>query len=226
MEKISNLIQLAHDKSDDEGESALAKARLLMAKHNLDILDIEGYDKSLTAKDVIEKELFDYKVIRKWEYSLIPMVCSAFRCKSYYYHVGRKRKPIIVGLKNDVLTVLTMYSLIRELITSNRWRYVNENYNRELLSRSEVELLYTSYSVGFIEGARTKMDEVDKKAKDTNLKYELVLQVPEVVNTYFDNITMTNVSSPSVNLISKDYYSGYLKGSSIDYNKSTIDGMS
>lgn len=228
MKKIANLLSLSGDTSDEEGQTALDKARLLMMKHNLDMMDIEGY--TMTSSDVVEMSLYDtYRTIRRWEYELIDLVADMFRCRVYYKCIPRQRKPIFVGLKDDVSVAINTYTLVKTLLLDCRNRYVSDNYHRHLLTKYEVSLLYRSYSYGFIRGASRKIKDTNEEMmRKSHGKYELVLQVPVVVNEFLGSKKFSGTISTSMSssdLHHKSIVAGESKGYEIDYTKSTIDSM-
>ena len=111
---IKKLMNTANDPNASENEVfvAVKKAHKLMAKHNIELNDIE----SKTEDDVIEAVL---DITPNFMMSILQVVSDEFRCEFLY--ISRKNRfiPKIYGLKNDVDAAVEVIKNITVFINNN-----------------------------------------------------------------------------------------------------------
>ena len=94
IDKIKKLIALSDSPNEHEAQSAMLKAQLLMAKHNVDMADVQG--SNLLEEAVIFGEMMDTVYTDSyWKLNLANVIAENFRCHGF----GRKSTQTIIFLQ-------------------------------------------------------------------------------------------------------------------------------
>ena len=191
--KIKKLMNTANDPNASENEVfvAVKKAHKLMAKHNIELNDIE----SKTEDDVIEAVL---DITPNFMMSILQVVSDEFRCEFLY--ISRKNRfiPKIYGLKNDVDAAVEVIKNITVFINNELPRYVKKykkkaSYNFTSVLQDyipcDARVLKRSYYLGFANRLNEFFNENKLELKQEFEKYELIsLGVPKIVTDYVNNV--------------------------------------
>lgn len=186
-------MSIANDPNASENEIfvAVKKAHKLMAKHNIELNDIE----SKTEDDVIKVVL---DITPKFMMSILQVVSKEFRCELVYLSRKNRIIPKLFGLKNDVDAAVEAIKSITVFINNELPRYV-KNYKKKAgydLSSAlqgyipcDARVLKRSYCFGFASRLAEYFNENKLELKQEFEKYELIsLGVPKVVTNYVNNV--------------------------------------
>lgn len=179
--KIKKLMNIANDPNASENEVFIAvkQAHKLMARHNIELNDIE----SKTENDVIKVVL---DITPKFMVSILQVVSNEFRCEMVYLSRKNRIIPKIFGLKNDVDVAIEVIKSITVFINNELPRYV-KNYKKK--ASCDARVLKRSYCFGFANRLDEYFNENKLELKQEFEKYELIsLGVPKVVTDYIDNV--------------------------------------
>ncbi|GMQ64361.1 DUF2786 domain-containing protein [Vallitalea maricola] len=167
IEKVQKLLRLAESQNEFEAQSAVAKARLLMAKHKLSMNDIQEKEDK-----VVQGET--EKMRSPWKRTLAHVIAKHFRCKTYLRHSSNCYRVIFLGLEEDVELTSLIYKQVVNII--------NISSRRKRLDRK-------SYAIGFIQGLDKKLQEQSIKMKKENEEeYALVAVMPVPVIKKYNEI--------------------------------------
>ena len=115
IKKIQKLLALGESPNQNEAERAMAKAHEMLAKHNLNISEV---DKKKTEN--IELYLKDKKFVRaKWEFTL-----SSILAKPYYVHIIRN------NYGKDKIKLFVIGSQINCLAYNQMFEYLSKAFKR------------------------------------------------------------------------------------------------
>lgn len=194
--KIRKLMAIADDPnaSDNEVYVAMAKAQKLMVKHNIDKALI--YDMPEVEDDVITYT-FDCMYPLYYQY-IAYAIANNFRCHSTYYRSRQQATFCIHGLPEDVDNVKTIQNKVFQYVERKLKHYIKEyksQYKHDPFLRAsepptDARVLKRSYVEGFASGLkkRFKKNLLELKEEYGESTALMIVGVPEVVNTYIDNV--------------------------------------
>ncbi|HBG2785068.1 DUF2786 domain-containing protein [Clostridioides difficile] len=165
--KIKKLLALStNNTSYEEAQSAILKAQRLMAKYDIDVMDInEGEDEEEI------KVSYEYvKISRAWKYELASIIANNFRCKSF----TRGRNIAFYGRSTDSEVAKEVFSFLFKLGHSHANKII---YKKAKEDRCCVGI-YNSYVVGYMDGIKSKLEEQSTK---------LALVIPKEVEEEYEN---------------------------------------
>ncbi|EGT4836513.1 TPA: DUF2786 domain-containing protein [Clostridioides difficile] len=165
--KIKKLLALStNNTSYEEAQSAILKAQRLMAKYDIDVMDInEGEDEEEI------KVSYEYvKISRAWKYELASIIANNFRCKSF----TRGRNIAFYGRSTDSEVAKEVFSFLFKLGHSHANKMI---YKKAKEDRCCVGI-YNSYVVGYMDGIKSKLEEQSTK---------LALVIPKEVEEEYEN---------------------------------------
>ncbi|GMQ60314.1 DUF2786 domain-containing protein [Vallitalea sediminicola] len=167
IEKVQKLLRLAESQNEYEAQSAVAKARLLMARYKLSMNDIQEKEDK-----VVQGET--EKMRSPWKRTLAHVIAKHFRCKTYLRNRGNCYRVIFLGLEEDVELTSLIYKQVVNII--------NISSRRKRLDRK-------SYAIGFIQGLDKKLRQQTIKMKNENEEeYALVAVMPVPVIKKYNEI--------------------------------------
>lgn len=208
--KIQNLLDLAKSDNEYEAFSAMEKARLLMAKHNISVSELEtDIESEPTEKDVVNDTVFETS--KRGIIAIAQVIANNFKCKFYY----KNTKPIklqFVGLNKDVeiaKEILTYAIIVAKKLAQ---RTIKDLKDRgESTTGAEQD-----YYVGFAKGLSECFKEQNKKEGQS---FELALLVPTVVNNWLgENIKLKKGRTIKAHA-SESYSRGLVDGKSFNTKK-------
>lgn len=191
--KIKKLMNVANDPNASENEVFIAvkQAHKLMAKHNIELNDIE----SKTEDDVIKVVL---DITPKFMMSILKVVSNEFRCECLYLSRKNRVIPLLYGLKNDVNAAVEVIKSITIFVNNELPGYVKNYKKKASLDLSSVlqgyilcdaRVVKRSYCFGFANRLDEYFNENKLELKQEFEKYELIsLGVPKVVTDYVDDV--------------------------------------
>lgn len=224
--KIKKLMKVAEDSNASENEIFVAtkKAHKLMARHNIELNDIE----SKKADDVINIVL---DVAPKFMMPIFTVISKEFRCKFLYLARNNRIVPKFYGLKNDIDVAVEVIKSITTFINNELPKYV-KNYKKKAsydLSSAlrgyipcDARVLKRSYCCGFANRLDEYFNENKLELKREFEKYELIsLGVPKVVNDYVEEVVKPKVVKPRSLITSHRAYNDGIKACN-DYHEKKL----
>lgn len=219
--KIRKLMAIADDPnaSDNEVYVAVAKAQKLMVKHNIDKALI--YEKPEVEDDVIT---YTFDCMHPLYYRYIVMVlCKNFRCLYTYYQARQQATFCVHGLPEDIDNVKTILNKVLKFVERRLKRYIKEykmQYKRDPYLRiaeppADARVLKRSYVQGFAVGLKEQFEKnlLELKEEYGESTALMIVGVPEVVNTYLDNVVKPKkVNQKSYEVSQHAYNQGYDDG--------------
>lgn len=176
VDRIKKLLALSESDNEHEAQSAMVKAQELMAKHNLEMKDI-----NVTKSDVIRNES-ENAANATWKHWLGNLIADNFRCKLYVQNYRRTQRLVFLGLKEDAEIALLIYEYALKVITKG----ANRVYREFKKLGYETRGIRNSYVRGFIDGLEEKFEDQKQAEKE----YALVLYTPKEVREIFENMTL------------------------------------
>lgn len=174
LKKIEKLLALAgNNPNENEAVAAALKAQELMAKHNIELADVQGNG----AGQKITRETYEQgnssHNVSKWKYRLSNIIARNFRCRSYTI---QRRGIVFYGYEKDAKIALEVFRFLFE--TGNR---LAERYYRKCRRDGrETKGLLNTYLTGFCDGIREVLDRQSTA---------LMLVVPKEVDASYKEYT-------------------------------------
>lgn len=175
--KIRKLLDLAgNNPSQNEANSALIKARQLMAKHRLS----EGDLNTQQEQEVVDG-ITNFCCTKRrdgWLIDLSCLIAERHRCVSFRRHVRGKQVNYVgfMGFRDDYEVCTALFEFAAHYALKET-KAKGERLKRDGLSAREIRPLMEAFGDGFVAGLR----EAYKRQDDEDKRYALVLQVPEPV---------------------------------------------
>lgn len=185
IEKVKKLMNVARDPEASENEIFVAtkQAHKLMARHNIEINDIES-------KKTDDITVISLDVCPNYLMPVIQIIANEFRCEFLYISRRNRFIPRLCGIKQDILIAIDVIENIKIFINKNLPKYIKE-YKRnsfEYISY-DARILKRSYCLGFANRLNEYFEMNKLELKKEFKKYELmVLGIPEVVTEYVNEI--------------------------------------
>ena len=108
--KIQNLIELANDGNDEEGQTALLMAQRLMLKHDISLDQVEAFGNNKGAEEESSEKVVDSRKRMPWWIKTLHAVLAAnFRCRSLVNQGSGITHVSFFGAKGDVEVVSKIY---------------------------------------------------------------------------------------------------------------------
>lgn len=152
LKKIEKLLALAgNNPNENEAIAAALKAQELMAKHNIELAEVQGAD----SKKEITKEVYELRRsshnVSKWKYTLSHIIAKNFCCRTYAIN----RKDIVFyGYEKDAKIALEVFRFLFE--TGNR--LAERHYRKCRKEGKETKRILNTYLTGFCDGIREVLD--------------------------------------------------------------------
>lgn len=231
IKKIKGLLAIADDeKNDEESQSAFVLAQKLMMKHNIaqsDVIDMN------TAKKVEQGNVTVYKQLYWWETQLAQIISKNFRVRFYYSNKvlsgerKTKRKIVFMGFAGDVELAKEMYILAYDVLTHYAKDFVDTYYKTSWMARTKGNTLElkNSYMRGFLHAMNEKFKEqVEQMQQEFGLMVLVPAEVEEAYQVMFKGKKGLGYKVPNAQN-SDAFNQGYQTGKTVDYTKTTLDGV-
>lgn len=166
LEKVKKLLSMTEENgcTEAEAESSFEAAQRLLAKHNLDLSQVDG--EPAPRKMVMKRATHKWNAA--WRSLLADAVAKNFCCKYFY----QGNLITFFGYEDDVLVSVEVFNAAYKFIYKNATRVYNEAYKTGKPRKG----LMHSYALGFIHGLRAAWD-----AQSVAL---MVVVPPEVTQKY------------------------------------------
>ena len=215
LDKIRNLLSLAEDASDTEGQTALLMAQKLMLKYKISQQELDASN----PQKIIIKSLSVYKRIYWWEKVLVKIIAKNFRVMFYIqshrlpHQQSVQRKLVLMGFEEDVELAYEVFHLAADMM-----RHYASTALKELESDSSIAMTRRSYYQGFLDGLKDKFDRQRHEFSEDNPIYDLVIQTPSEVKEKFEHEINGRLKfkAPEYNASSQAYSDGYDRGSTVN----------
>lgn len=207
IERVKKLLALAQSNNANESESAMLKAQELLAKHKLQMKDIEVNDSSNDVLD--EKSDFEYTIRSQWKGNLALVISENFGCDAYVNikrKNGRKNKLQLcfIGEYENIEMVKIVYEYALK-VCDERIKELQKGNKRNGLSTSGIQ---QNYGIGFTMGLRDKYKEQLRKNQEWGL---MVLKSEAVIN-YTNNKNLGKSKSKTKYIQNEHFSDGYSDG--------------
>ncbi|MBI5249922.1 MAG: DUF2786 domain-containing protein [Desulfomonile tiedjei] len=182
--KVRKLFELSGSPNENEAALAAAKARELLARHNLSMADLST-DELKSAIAATEASVKVGKVLRNWEKGLLIHIARGFECE----HIIRRRQgcsPLLtfIGTEADAevasYTFQFLYRELNRLVDRTLPRLKRENRNWNTAS---LRYAYLDGAVKRI-GERFRERTQAVRTAESNGCRELVLVKDEIIRNY------------------------------------------
>lgn len=199
MRLITKTLKLAsNNPSAEEAQTALLKAQELMAKHGIEMSQIDiGGETQNPNKKAVSVYAGKRGKLAWWNVNLANIIAKNFRC----YCVNNTRKGYneetngdcvkLVGLKEDVKLAKELYLYALDVVEYQSKAYIKE---KSVSDRSVSNRIQNDYILGFLKGLEDKFKEqVDKN------QWGLILVKDALVENLYSTL---NVSKSKIKTIS------------------------
>lgn len=214
IERVRKLLALSESPNENEAKAALQKAYDLLAKHKLQIQDVEG----VNAKDInIIRKITDISFTRQkgyWKYCLIEAIANNY-CVGIFtnYQKGkRKRNVVLMGAEEDLLLCLELYDFASKYV---------EDFSKIIkrvkkYTTAEMTKIENAYGIGFSEGVN---DMFEEQRKNNEEEWGIILSTPKEVQDYINSLD-TDSSKEKINIHPEVAYRqmGYKDGITVSFN--------
>jgi len=228
LERIRKLLNLAEGtRHEDEAQSAMLKAQLLLANNGWDIDDVPGFQ---DAKKVLNECVdTDGKTPQNWQWMIITTISKNFRLTPYFATTsfssnGRRIQSChLVGLKHDVQIGKEVISFAFSWFEKNfklyltEWKRENKKiwlYSTGGENTSRTRRMKNDYMMGFVKGLDEKFrKQVEEKA--------LVLIQHALVKEEVDNLNLIRGNAVT---ITRGYDANAYNRGKYDGNRMRVGG--
>ena len=179
IEKVRKALALAADNpNDNEAQNAMLLAQKLMAKHQLEMSEVEISVNN--TKEVKDDTAFSKSSLQWWIKQLAVIIGDNFRCNPYIG--GGKTKTInFIGLKEDVEICKSVYQYAIKVIDHNVNQYMKDLRKQGFPTKG----VRNDWIIGFMNGLRDKFKEQIEKED-----WGLVLVKDDAVVEYTKNMKL------------------------------------
>ena len=154
IETIKKLFELSkNNPSEEEAKSAALKAHEMLAKHGIDISEVENLSSEPEVEEITEESV-DVPA-KKWKYTLAHAVAD--NCRVQFFMHG-KNTFIFYGHKTDVSIAVEMFKYLFDVGNKLGLKL----YREIKASRGYGDNVYNSCVMGFCEGVREALAEQSK----------------------------------------------------------------
>ncbi|WKY44181.1 DUF2786 domain-containing protein [Eubacteriaceae bacterium ES2] len=210
-ERISKLLALGTSPNEHEANSAITKAKRLMAEYKFteDEFDVS---KSKTPIE-IKSEIFYTTRKNRWISDLAGVIAENSCCAFYLKTAPRKQKHYIAfrGFENDVEICNTTFEYaidcVNGLLKENSKEEARKNGTKKL-SQSEINIISESYAIGFVHGLK----ESYRTQNEYHQEWGLVMQVPKEVTEYVEDLKPASWKNNRQEIDQSFYRAGYEEG--------------
>jgi len=205
--KIQNLLNTTTDKgaSESEAQTAILLAQKLMAKHGLEMSDVEASGEPVS-KEVAEAAGQDKGgVLQWWEKNLAKIIADNFRCYTFTRGYGRRYFIVFMGLKEDTEIAKGIFKFASAQIEHHARQY-RRSRKKELEKR-----LPGGFKKWSIEELKEFAESVDVPYRrvDAAMAYDTEAMKRKYLTSYIKEALGLNIDGVALR---NDYVSGFLKG--------------
>lgn len=220
IEKVRNLLNKneANGCTEAESQSAMLMAQKLMAKHGLDMADVDTEGEE--SKEVVHEGVTPIEKTIWWKKSLANVVAENFKCICYIstYRGRGGSKIVFLGLKSDVEIAKEVFNFAVDSIVYHTEKYARKKMRSE--GYTDTRGLRNDFMKGYIRGLRDKFEEQKKQCEELALALVIDKEVQEEAeNMNFKKGRRSDVSSSGNQ---QAISSGYNQGKQFDYSRKQI----
>jgi hypothetical protein len=210
--KIRKALAISQDGANDqECETALLMAQRLMAKHGIDMSEVENVE---DGKEVVHENITDRGRTPYWKKALAKVIADNFRCYTYNRTGGGKSRIVFLGTKSDVELAKELFEFAVNVLQQSVKKFLAEQ-KKERGDDYSGTGLRNDYILGFVDGLREKFLE---QVKELSLTPALVKD-KEVVSAHESmNFRRTSGSRIQRQFDRGAYQSGHSEGRSLSKN--------
>lgn len=218
LQKIQKALNLANAKDDHESHTAMLLAQQLMAKHGLEMGDINVDGDNSKPKEVMEMYATPKTKLQWWQKDLAGVVAKNFRCFTFWRSFYQQSRIVFLGLKEDTMIAREVFVYAQDAIKYFSIQYLDREGVEGISMRTKVQ---NDYIQGFINGLRDRFRE----QVDAN-EWGLILVKDDAVIERHDNMKFKkdSGSSASRSWDSGAMSAGYNDGKNMDHTKKVLKG--
>lgn len=215
--KIEKLLNLAHDKDDEEGKTALRLARELMLKTGIEESDLGGAEE----EEVQRILLYASKRVPTYIFGAINVACSFLKVMPLRINgVGIYAYSFS---KEELERTKEVFDTILSLADSNAKRVTDKERPLPEFSTKSRSSFRNSYRYGFIMGVQEFIEEQDESEEFQEYALMLTNKLERVEKALEDGLGVQRTSR-RINYENGAYSSGFEKGKKTDVTRRTLDG--
>ncbi len=217
LSKIQKLLALSKSSNEHEAQSALLKARKLMAEHKLTESEIDGI-KSVKIEECRTGIFYSARLKNRYYIDLAKVIAKKHCCGFFTYSFRNSPKKEITfnGFPEELAICKEVYLYAVDSINSEMKRIDKKfksstriNYTKEYIDN-----LKYSYSEGFVNGLDALYHE-----QDAELGWGLILSVPQEVNDIISEMKKVSNKGQVINRDSASYCKGLSDGKNFKLNE-------
>lgn len=215
--KIQKLLALSKSSNEHEAQSALLKARKLMAEHKLTENEIND-NKKVEVENCCTGVFYSARLRNRYYIDLAKVIAKKHCCGFFTYssHNSPKREIAFNGFPDELAICKEVYLYAVDSINSEMKRIEKKfksstriNYTKEYIDN-----LKYSYSEGFVNGLDALYHE-----QDAELGWGLVLSVPQEVTDILSGMKKRTNKGQAINRDSASYCKGLSDGKNFKLNE-------
>ncbi len=186
-DRIIKLLALAESPNESEAASALAKAKMLLSRYELDISELSVEKSTLVNEISIEQE----NLLAPWEEKLLKCILRATHTEILKIYEDDKRTLKIIGRKSNIITADILFEYLKSAIE------MRANVFKDSIDDTE------SFRLGLAESIKQKFEErakqdiklsncndlvstVEKVSKKENMEYiKNIYGTPEASDNWY-----------------------------------------
>uniref|UniRef100_A0A6M3KM22 Uncharacterized protein n=1 Tax=viral metagenome TaxID=1070528 RepID=A0A6M3KM22_9ZZZZ len=133
IEKVRKLLTLSESSNPHEAELAASKAAVLLAKYDLDMMDVEAKKGGKSTVERFEINQFSTNKKYDWEGPLLSSIINSFDTCAIRSPIWNSNnyKYIVFGARHDIEMTIYFFRLLRMRIDrdSQKWESLSEKYS-------------------------------------------------------------------------------------------------
>ena len=186
-DKIRKLLSLSKSSNKNEAQSAMLKAKELMAKHKLKEEDVIEFTDNRKVKEMLTGITFSSQR-DQWINYLKDVIAENYCCRTFVDCVKPRTYAVgFVGMEEDIDICVQIFEYAVDCIHSGQ-RLIKNSIGRD--SYYDIRETLTGYGIGFVEGIYNAF-EMQKKEKQQ--EWGLVMTVPSEVDSSMSDFERINI---------------------------------
>jgi len=187
LQKLFAMMEDGSGASEQEVQTAMVKARKLMAEYKLTEADIS--DKK--AEKVIQEQVHDIVFSTQknpWISNLASVIGNNYCCHAVMYHTygAKTRNPGFIGFKNDVDMAVKVlkYAVDCALAEGSR---IRRSAIKNGYTNADATAMCNAWGAGYVRGIQTAFERQNQEEKEKAESFALIMVEPEEVKEYVEN---------------------------------------
>lgn len=229
IEKVRGCLALgdkARNPNENEAETAVRMARMLMEKHNLSMADIVEKEGKLS-EEIREQQMVERSGAPNWEYDL-SLVCKYLFGVQSFVRIGRPsyhKSVVFIGYETDVALAVEVYKLLKLELMGMGLRWSNENPSPQLTPKQALVRRFKYLDGVVIALIRRAKEQSALAAADANKVRALVVVKDAGISKFMERYKLGTSARRGSNAHMDAVTSGIADGKKVSMNfKDAIKG--